>query len=709
GPEQMYIPTARSESFGSVCLLGKWTGPKPYFLENSSLTPSLIHDCIDIDMTTEPAILSKKDPRLQYTNNKDFDPFLSGMGKYAVEAHSFDEDEELFEDALDRVFSEIPMFTCEDLSNDQVCNGIEDDDYAEGLVMQTAEGYPFCTMRPPGVTGKTWLFAGSPGDWHIVPNSLLANELNVKELNLSKNIFEPVIGIDFPKDEKVDSSKVYIKQKTRLFTILPVDYNILVRKYFLSFVSQLMALHNEVPTKVGIDPISNEWSILCHSLHSKGTNWFNGDYSRFDGITPRNVLQGIVKRISRRYANKSSFAITDPTLSINGDLARSLLMDMCSTRYGLTNGDLWYVTSGIPSGFPLTVIVNSLVNSFFVHFAYMKLHSSEVHKALYPLYSFRTLVSYAVYGDDNLISVHDTIKDTFNLVTISNLLLEHGVTLKNGADKNEEILSPFYPIEKVDFLKRRFTTLQGHIVAPLNTVNITERLHWVRKGLGDADATLENCKSALFEALFHGELYYNDLRGKIEKACKVKGLPLIVPDYQDALSLFLTGGSYAKAIQAIAMNLPDRISLYKSEFYSVQIYPQIFYVTNERNVTLQKLLETTTLRNICYVSRNYESRSSSRGLFTLKGEGWTPAALKARLSVYKAMAKPVYFVDEANDGLAMFYCLDYAFRVCGLTRSQIAKILNAVFGGNPEVCQRIFQFFSQVEPTNKYIPPNQRR
>nr|QMU24007.1 replicase [Babaco cheravirus 1] len=714
GPEQLYIPTAKSESFGSVSRLGKWIGPKPYFLESSSLVPSLISTNIDIPRTTEPAILSVNDPRFQYIDNKDFDPFIDGMKKYAVEAHSFEE-EDFFEDALDRVFSEIPEFTCEDLTNDQVCNGIEDDDYAEGLVMQTAEGYPFCTQRPAGATGKSWLFAGGPGDWHIIPDSLLSNEMHVKEQNLANNIFSPIVGIDFPKDEKVNSSKVYQKPKTRLFTILPVDYNILVRKYFLSFVSQFMARHNEMPTKVGIDATSNEWSILYHSLRAKGNNWFNGDYTRFDGITPRSVLIGIVRRINKRFCNKNSFAITDKTLSINGDSARIMLMDMASTRYGLTNGDLWYVTSGIPSGFPLTVIVNSLVNQFFIHFTYLKLMKAEECKALRPLFAFKQLVNYAVYGDDNLVSVHDTISDRFNLVTISDSLRAHGVTLKNGANKDEEVLSPFYPCEKVDFLKRKFSVLQGHIVAPLNPVNITERLHWIRKGLGAADATLENCKTAMFEAMFHGEGYYNNLANKILLACKsrtnslgkLEALYLELPTYQDALSIFLAGGSYAKAIQSISLDLPGKIIVNMCKYFSKEVVPGVFYVTNERNVTISRLLEVTTMRNICYISRNYESRNSSRGLFTLKGESWTMAPLSARLAVYKNMAKPIYFVDEANDGLAMTYVLDYMLRILGFSRTDLVKVLDSCFGGNDQLCHKIISNFA-VNKVNIYIPPCKR-
>nr|WMN13750.1 polyprotein [Currant latent virus] len=696
GPESFVIPTPTSECYGSVTKLGKWTGPAPYFLEKTSLTPSLISKDVDIEMTTEPAILTARDPRLAHSNNPDFNPFRDGMVKYANEANGFDEDESIFEDALDRTFSEIPDFECHELEDSEVCNGIEDDPYAESLVMQTSEGYPFCTQRPPGVTGKTWLFAGSPGDWHILPNSLLHKELNKMEKNLSRGLFEPLIGIDFPKDEKVDKSKVYIKPKTRLFTILPVHYNILVRKYFLSFVSQLMALHNEVPTKVGINPLSNEWGILQCSLSSKGENWFNGDYSRFDGITPRNVLLGIVKRISKRFANKNSLAITDKNLSLNGDLVRSLLMDMASTRYGLTQGDLWFVNSGIPSGFPLTVIVNSLVNSFFIHFSYMSICKKNNDMDLYPLYSFRKLVSYAVYGDDNIVSVSSLIADKFNLVILSDFLKNYGVTLKNGANKEEEILSPFYPIEKVDFLKRKFTILQGHTVGPLNKTNITERLHWIRKGMAEADATVENCQSAAFEAMFHGKTYYDEVAYIIVEACKKNGLSVDLPSYQDALDIHLSGGSYALAIQTISLQLPQQVSFKFNKFEIVNIFPSVHYVSNVRNVTLRNLCDITTVQNICYISRNYESKNNSRGLFTLKGEGWSLCSLKARRAVYSAIRRPVYFVDEANDGLAIIYALDYSYRLGGLTLPDLNKMASALCGQNDKLCSHILSAFSQI-------------
>lgn len=57
-----------------------------------------------MERTTEPAILSQRDKRLKDSTNPEFDVFLEGMKKYAVEAHSLDEDLEVFEDALDRVF-----------------------------------------------------------------------------------------------------------------------------------------------------------------------------------------------------------------------------------------------------------------------------------------------------------------------------------------------------------------------------------------------------------------------------------------------------------------------------------------------------------------------------------------------------------------------------------------------------------------------------
>ncbi|ALT45950.1 polyprotein [Currant latent virus] len=696
GPECYCIPTASSECYGSVTKLGKWTGPAPYFLEKTSLVPSMISKDIDIEMTTEPAILTTKDPRLAHSNDPDFNPFKAGMLKYAVEAHGFNEDEEFFEDALDRVFSEIPDFNCQELADDEVCNGIEDDPYAEPLVMQTSEGYPFCTQRPAGATGKSWLFCGSPGDWHILPGSLLHNEMNKMERNLSQGIFEPVIGIDFPKDEKVDKSKVYIKPKTRLFTILPVHYNILVRKYFLSFVSQLMALHNETPTKVGINPLSNEWGILQFALSAKGENWFNGDYSRFDGITPRSVLLGIVKRISNRFVNKNSLAITDKTLSINGDLARSLLMDMASTRYGLTQGDLWYVNSGIPSGFPLTVIVNSLVNSFFIHYAYMSICKKSNDMDLYPLYSFKQLVSYAVYGDDNIVSVNDLIKDKFNLVILADFLKDYGVTLKNGADKDEEILSPFYPISKVDFLKRKFTVLQGHVVSPLNRINITERLHWVRKGMTEVDAIVENCQSAAFEAVFHGEHYYKDICGVIKKACTKNGITVDLPTFQDALNIHLSGGSFATAIQTMSLQLPKRINFLHKSYQCVNVFPDVYFVTNERNETVRRLLERTTIQNICYITRNYASKNNSQSFFTLSGEGWKMCSWEARYKVYSAMKRPVYFVDEANDGLAIAYALDYSYRIGDLAFSDLSKMAVALCGHRQTMCSNILDNFSAL-------------
>uniref|UniRef100_A0AAT9JAN6 Polyprotein n=1 Tax=Pternopetalum trichomanifolium cheravirus TaxID=3115785 RepID=A0AAT9JAN6_9SECO len=704
-PELLYVPGKNSQSYDEVHCLGKYTGPRPHFLTETSLQLSLIATDLKLERTTEPAILSRDDVRLKSSSNPSFDPYLDGMKKYSKEAGPFDEDSDDFQDALDRVFEPYQSLVCNDIPLCKVLNGDPDMEFCESIEAQTSEGFPYCTRRPPGMSGKGWLLTGQPGDWSLIPNNQLWFNLAAMEKDLANNFFNPIVGIDFPKDEKVSISKVYEKPKTRLFTILPLHYNLLVRRFYLSFIMQVMECHNECPVKVGIVPQSNEWGQLYYLLKEKGNNWFNGDYARFDGVTPRCVLGGIVQRINKLYTDNGPVdAWCAKDTRINANQARSMLIDMSNCRYGIASGDLWKVESGIPSGFPLTVIINSFVNSFFLHYAFIKIMARQKDQALKTSYTFNTCVSFAVYGDDNIVSVHNTIAEFYNLRSIAEEMKHFGVLLKNGANKDEVNLSSFYPLDKIDFLKRTFRHIEGHVVAPLNPVNITERLFWVRKGRTEVDALVENVHTAMEEATLHGHFYYTDLKEKILAACGKHGVSVTLPSFRDSLVNFLSGTSYAKAIRAVAMGLPDPIYYEGGKQIFVELFPDVFVCTYIVGKTLGEIQTKLGIlpQNVCLISRNRSGSNNGQAYFTLNGDGWAFCPQSVRKKIYPMLKKPLYFVDQANDGLAFAYAADYLVRYQCQSKEQVCSLLNGVLKKNHALLERVFKTFSHVEISDAY-------
>lgn len=109
------------------------------------------------------------------------------------------------------------------------------------------------------------------------------------------------------------------------------------------------------------------------------------------------------------------------------------------------NGDLIEV-QGNPSGHPLTVIINCLVNSLYMRYAFMlttKKHPSE----------FQKLVKLATYGDDNIMGVSKTCPE-FNHTAIAASMKEIGVQYTMAEKEAESV--PYIHISDASFLKRKF-------------------------------------------------------------------------------------------------------------------------------------------------------------------------------------------------------------------------------------------------------------
>nr|ULF99650.1 MAG: polyprotein [Secoviridae sp.] len=534
---------------------------------NTQIIPSLISKIIEVPKETAPAILSNDDPRIKVSETPNFDVYRDGMRKYAEMAGPMTDPSEPdtdadFKDAISDAFEELISFedstpeernlkresatTLKVVSDDIALNGITGEEYFDAITSGTSEGHPWVKQRPPGCKGKGWLLDGAPGAWSINEDSEFGKSYRDLEEGYRSGKNRILIGIDHPKDETVTLPKCTTRPKTRLFTVLPAEYNLLVRKYFLEFVVFYMRQHNRCPGKVGINPTGIEWQLFHEKLRAMGTNWFNGDFKRFDGITPRDVLLGISNAINKLYC-----ATDHETLLVDNRVRTALLMS-ASDRLGIAGKSLYRINSGIPSGFALTVIINSLVNEFFIRYAWKRLcreyqKPEWVHRSI-----FRRNVVFGVYGDDNLVSVSNNAKDIFNLVTISKFLSRYGITLVNGQCKEQVDFPPFSPNPTdCDFLKRRMIVSEenGRVLAPLSVTSIYGRLHWIRISPDPGAATIENCASALFEAYHHGRSFYFELYRKIFDACSLVNLPTCeLPSFEECEARFLASRNNLKNI-----------------------------------------------------------------------------------------------------------------------------------------------------------------
>ncbi len=451
-----------------------------------------------------PSILTEKDPRLQGTENADYDPILTSMTKYAQEAGPFQGQvlANVADDIVETWYDVSQDFQFEEVSLDVAINGLEGVEYFDALVMGTSEGLPYRLDRGPGDKGKARYFEGEPGHLQISDETLLEH---IEWFEKTSETRAPTIYcIESVKDERLPRRKVLLTPKSRTFSILPLSYNIVVRKKFLRFVKFLMERRDVLPCQVGVNPYSREWSSIAARLLEKGNRILCCDYSRFDGFLPKVVMELMAKMINRLCGGSERVQAQ----------RLNLMLSACS-RWAVGGKLLYQVENGIPSGFPMTVIINSIFNEILVRYAY-----SVCFKDNAPIRaSFNQLVALVTYGDDNQISVSDAIAGQFNGEFLVQCMADLNIKITDGVDKTKEGIA-FRELEHCDFLKRSFYQGRDGIWrAPMDEGSLWPQLHYVKaKKIELSAAYLANLNSVLKELYLvdmkEGTTKCKDLRSK---------------------------------------------------------------------------------------------------------------------------------------------------------------------------------------------------
>nr|UDL17006.1 MAG: nonstructural polyprotein [Biomphalaria pfeifferi virus 3] len=299
------------------------------------------------------------------------------------------------------------------------------------------------------------------------------------------------------KDEPLKQSKIDEK-KTRVFSSGPAEWCFVVRKYLLSFVRVVQNNKYLFESGPGTNATSAEWEQMYNYLTQFGTERIiAGDYSKFD------------KRMSAQWII-AAFRVIRRILEAAGWEEKDLIIIDCigyDIAFPLTdfNGDLVEFWGSNPSGHPLTVIVNGLVNALLMRYAW--------HETGHELTAFKKHVALITYGDDNTMGVNEDT-DNFDHTIIAAEMQKIGVVY-TMADKEAESV-PFLNISQVSFLKRswRFEPeLQQH-VAQLEHDSIAKMLtmHLPSKVVCAEQHAVDVMGTALREYFFYGREKFEDRR-----------------------------------------------------------------------------------------------------------------------------------------------------------------------------------------------------
>lgn len=308
------------------------------------------------------------------------------------------------------------------------------------------------------------------------------------------------------KDEATPKEKCAI-HKTRVFTGAPVDWSIVVRKHMLPLVRLIQK--NKILFECGAGTVtqSKEWGQLYEHLTQFGTDrMVAGDYKKYD----KKMLSDLVL---------AAFEILYRIMRAAGFSEEEARIIMCigeDTAFPWTdfNGDFVEFFGTNPSGHPLTVIINSIVNSLYMRYCYTVLNPKR------ECLTFKQFVALFTYGDDNTMGVH-RLCDWFNHTDIAKALAKIHVTY-TMADKSAKSI-PFIDIKDVSFLKRKWEWNDevGAWMAPLEEASIIKSLTmWVpSKSIDKYKQMVAVMSSANSEYFFYGRKKHEQMRQLFMSLC----------------------------------------------------------------------------------------------------------------------------------------------------------------------------------------------
>jgi hypothetical protein len=414
-----------------------------------------------------------------------------------------------------------------------------------GKVLSTAEGIlgvPGTALKPiqratsagyyglhnPGVKPGKRGALGTDGDYTLnAPEALkliAAAETQWEGMKNGKPSESPYLL--FLKDEKRSLSKVEAG-KARLVKAASVDEVINIRRLYGTVVADLMEHHTVSGITVGINPLGPQWDFLARDVTRKGNKVIAGDFSGFDQSQSGQLLRAVMHVLQNLAGH------TDPAIRrVEHCVAETLAAPRCMV------GDLIYQNDhGLPSGNPLTSIMNSIFSLLTFQLLWLKIMRKEGETRTEALTRYESEVETKVYGDDNVLNVSDAVAEEYNMDTLRAAAPSIGVKYTD-ADKEDQNPPKYRTLTEISFLKRafRWESRVGRYVAPLDLQTLLEVSYYTKdKGSGDA-ITRTNVERTFRELALHGEEVYNEWSSKmVEEHNRRTRTPLTAPPFQLAL------------------------------------------------------------------------------------------------------------------------------------------------------------------------------
>nr|WEU50803.1 hypothetical protein [Chrysopa pallens] len=474
------------------------------------------------ESTYDFPVLTRTDERIK---NDPFSPLLEGCKLHGKVPHEFDKD------LLDICAKDLshtlktkcpPIRKYAQLLTDQVavCGDPMASDLYQPIDLSTSEGFPYSKFRPQGFSSKRWLFDinyNSNYPQLISIHPMVQEIRDIKKIQRLNNQIPFTLFTDSLKDLKMPAEKCIIPGKTRVFSLCPVDFLLDVRVYFGDFVASYTKARLSAEHAVGINVNSYEWTDLANYLLSNSEHIVTGDYKNFGPTLMAACVSKAFEIIREWYHFNSKDFKVDP----NDDLIRYILGYEMTYSYHLMEDLVYQVCCGAPSGSPLTVVLNNLVNGLYIRYAWLCLMKNT---GIYSsLKDFHDNVRVIFYGDDIIMSVKECVLEYFNAKKISDLFAQYNIIFTDSAKSNCIKPSSSLYDEETTFLKCHFVPhpyRSGTILPRIDKRAILEVPNWIFKTKDEYAATAQAIQSMFVGLYGHGEEFYEHNKEKIIRILK---------------------------------------------------------------------------------------------------------------------------------------------------------------------------------------------
>ena len=386
------------------------------------------------------------------------------------------------------------------LSFDDACCGLDGEPFLRAIPRNTSAGFPY-NLETNGKQKKGYF--GDDMDYRTDSEDCVRLRSDVDEIiaNARNGVRLLHIYQDVLKDETRPLDRVAIG-KTRLVSCAPLALTVAIRMYTLRFSSWIMKNRIHNCSAVGINPYSKEWNHVAAVFAQTSKSMIAGDHGGFDTRQVAEVMDKVCDIINWWYNDGEE----------NFRIRKTLFKEITSSVHLYKNFVYMWSFGGMPSGNPLTTIINSLSNVIYIMICY----SYACDSIGEDLDNFFKYVRVLAYGDDNIIGVSDVkissgvkLKEIFNQVELTKLMAELGFEYTDE-NKSTGAEHKFRSLGDVSFLKRSFVFCEHskRYIAPLSMKTLDNMLNFVKFNVDQDSVVKQAFHSWHREMALHDESEY---------------------------------------------------------------------------------------------------------------------------------------------------------------------------------------------------------